>query len=201
MVSVRYEVFVSYNTFTEAIRAWKQTGKRGSLLVDVNVYGSRDNKGHVDAVFCRAGLYFQHPYRYDISVKYDNPHYLSFSNNEFPESALSSSCETLPIEAERSPQCNISEVLENLDQQDYVRQAESDFRIRTSLLKFVSFFRSLIPLCYHVLIIMSPSQPSKGRCLFHTAKRGRRCSICPITLEIQPAHIGPPLVSCTNFYL
>jgi len=138
--SVRYEVFVNYNALREATQAWKRTGKRGTLPIDVNVYGSRDATGAVGRVFSTARLYFQHPYHYDSSAKYDNPHYLSFSNIANPESPIISSENTSVYQTERSTTCNISKVLENLDQQEYVRQADIDSRIRTPLLKFVPLF-------------------------------------------------------------
>ncbi len=138
--SVHYEVFVNYNALREAIKAWKQTEKRGTLLIDVNVYGSRDATGVVSSVFSRSRLYFQHPYHYDGSAKYDNPHYLSFSNIENPEPPTLSLENTSLYQTERSTKCNISKVLENLDQQEYVRQADVDPRVRTPLLKFVLLF-------------------------------------------------------------
>jgi SWI/SNF-related matrix-associated actin-dependent regulator of chromatin subfamily A3 len=137
--SVRYEVFVNYNALREAIQAWKQTGKRGTLPLDVNVYGSRDATGVVGKVFSGARLYFQHPYHYDDSAKYDNPHYLSFSNIANPESRISLG-NTSVYQTERSAKCDISKVLENLDQQEYVRQADIDSRVQTPLLKFVLLF-------------------------------------------------------------
>lgn len=132
--SVRYEVFVPYNALREAIQAWKQTGKRGTLPIDINVYGSRDATGVVGRVFSRARLYFQHPYHYDGSAKYDNPHYLSFLNIANPAPTIIPSGNTSVYQTERSAKCNISKVLENLDQQEYVRQADIDSRIQTPLL-------------------------------------------------------------------
>jgi len=141
--SVRYEAFVNYNVLKEAIQAWKQTGKRGTLPIDVNVYGSRDATRVVGRVFSRARLYFQHPYFYDGSTKYINPHYISFSNIANPESPILSPWKTALCQTERSSKFNISKVLENLDQQEYVHQANIDSRVRTSLLKFVPLFYCL----------------------------------------------------------
>ncbi len=114
--SVRYEVFINYKVLREASQAWKRTGKRGTLPVDINVYGSRDATRVVGWVFSRARLYFQYPYHYDGSAKYDNPHYLSFSNIANPEPPIISSEDASVYQTERFAKCNISKVLENLDQ-------------------------------------------------------------------------------------
>ncbi|KAH8687414.1 SNF2 family N-terminal domain-containing protein [Tricladium varicosporioides] len=132
--SVRYEFFINVDVLREAIQAWKQTGKRGILPIDINVYGSRDATGVVGRVFSRARLYFQHPYRFDGSAEYDNPHYLSFSNIVNPESLILSPWNISVYQAKRSSNYNISKVLENLDQQEYVRQVDIDSRVRTPLL-------------------------------------------------------------------
>jgi hypothetical protein len=142
---IRYEAFVRPNVWGEAIQTWRQTGKRGKLPIDVNVYGSRDATEAVGKVFSRARLYFQHPYRCDGSTKYENPHYLSFSNIGTHESRILTSWSTSVYQTERSLKCNISEVLENLDQQEYVRQANIDSRVRTLLLRFDLFCSYLLP--------------------------------------------------------
>jgi hypothetical protein len=143
---IRYEAFVGPNVWGEAIQTWRQTGKRGRLPINVNVYGSRDAIEAVGKVFSRARLYFQHPYRCDDSIKYENPHYLSFSNIGIPESPTLTSWSTTSLhQTERYSKCNISEVLENLDQQEYVRQANIDSRVRTPLLRFDLFCSYLLP--------------------------------------------------------
>jgi len=139
--SIRYESFVDSNVWREAIQTWKQTGKRGILPVNVHVYGSRDGKEAVGKVFSRARLYFQHPYHCDSSIEYENPHYLNFGNITVSEAPILSSWST-SYQTERSSKYNISEAFINLDQQEYVRQANIDSRIRTPLLRFVI-------LCYY----------------------------------------------------
>ncbi|EPE30717.1 P-loop containing nucleoside triphosphate hydrolase [Glarea lozoyensis ATCC 20868] len=132
--SIRYEALLDSNAWKEAIRTWRQTGNRGRFLTDINVYGPRDATEAVGKVFSKARLYFQHPYRCNGYNKYDNPHYLSFSNIAIPESPIVKSGRTLVYQTERPSKCKISEAFENLDQQEYVRQANIDSRVRTLLL-------------------------------------------------------------------
>jgi SWI/SNF-related matrix-associated actin-dependent regulator of chromatin subfamily A3 len=145
-ISVRYEAFVSHNAWREAVQTWKESGKRGQLPVGVQVYGLRDATEDVGKVFSRARLYFQHPDYCDSSTTYENPHYLSFSNLTISEPPMFTSWNTSVYQAGRSSKCNISEVLEGLDQQQYVRQANIDPRVRTPLLWFVASLLLPIPL-------------------------------------------------------
>lgn len=199
--SIRYEAFVDPNAWGEALRTWKQTGRRGRLPVDVHVYGSRDTAEAAGKVFSRARLYFQHPSHCGNSTKYENPHYLSFSNIPISESPLLTSWSASVYQTERSSKCNISKVLENLDQQEYVRQANIDSRVRTPMLRFVLLYCHWFPFHDHVLTFIITSQPSERRCRFYNATRGRNCSICFVTLEASPENIDTLLVSCLDHYI
>jgi hypothetical protein len=136
-ISVRYEAFVSHNAWRAAVQTWKESGKRGQLPVDMQVYGLRGATEAVSKAFSRSRLFFQHPDYCDISITYENPHYLSFSNLTISGPPISTPWSTSVYQAGRSSKCNISEVLEGLDQQQYVRQANIDPRVRTLLLWFV----------------------------------------------------------------
>jgi hypothetical protein len=197
--SIHYEALLDSNAWKEAIRTWRQTGNRGRFLTDINVYGPRDAREAVGKVFSKARLYFQHPYRCNGYNKYDNPHYLSFSNIAIPESPIVKSGRTLVYQTERPSKCNISEAFENLDQQEYVRQANIDSRVRTLLLRFVLPCYSLLP--GYDLVLTSTTKPSERRRRFYNATRGRNCSLCLVTLETQSTNINSLLVSFLDHYI
>lgn len=136
--SIRYEGFVSVDTWKAEIQAWKKTGKAGSMSININIYGTRDHTETVGRVFSKARLYLQHPYYCDDTKKYENPHYISFQS--IPDTALDNPSAHISMIRTTSAlsQFNVSSLLENLQQHEYLRQIQVDRRIKTILRRFAS---------------------------------------------------------------
>ncbi len=136
--SVVYEGFVNMETWKDQIRTWNKTGKAGIISIDINVYGSRHDLEAVGKVFSNTRFYFQHLHHWDGTVKYENPHYLSFPNiSDARIDGFSASVASIRA-ASTLPVCDMLSVFESLHQHEYLRQTEVDRRIETPLRRFVS---------------------------------------------------------------
>ncbi|KAH0563182.1 hypothetical protein GP486_002249 [Trichoglossum hirsutum] len=133
--SVTYEAVVDADDFDKHIKAWKNRGKAADWNLEINICGPQASRDKVGKLLSAARLYLQQP-RYltgDISV--DNPHMITF-----PDLTIGSKSAQLPTSLV-SPECSsamstrdLSEVLEGLDQNEYLEPVDIDSRVATTLL-------------------------------------------------------------------
>jgi hypothetical protein len=156
---VRYEGFIAVDEWANKTHAWHKTGKAGTMSVNINVSGTRDLFELVGKVFSTAKLYLQQPYYCDDFTKYSNPHYLSFPSTAEANADFFSTPLTLQEATPTLHQCDISHVLKDLHQHEYLRPVDVDRCIKTPLLRFVHLFslgyfnEPLLTLCVPTTVI------------------------------------------------
>ncbi|KAH0562510.1 hypothetical protein GP486_002802 [Trichoglossum hirsutum] len=132
--SVRYEVYVAPNEWAEKILSFKNIGKAACITVELNIFGSVDKSHAVGKVLSKAGIYLQHPRLLDSHIEYENPHFISFSHLSLSNSRLPTPSLT-PDSGSSPSSTDISSVLDNLDQRGYLRKADIDAQITSTLLR------------------------------------------------------------------
>ena len=135
--SVTYEAVADASDFDQRVRTWKNKGKLADWNLEINIYGHREAREKVSKLLSAARLYLQQPRCLAGGLSVENPHIITF-----PNLTTQSQSGQLPI-ALQIPECSLAtstrdltEVLEDLDQDDYLGLVDVDYRITSTLLKY-----------------------------------------------------------------
>lgn len=136
--SVRYEVYITANEWTEKLKARRLKVKKVGLMATINVYGARAISSVVGDRLSRASLYLQHPDHCGPASQYENPHFFKLPQSRFPKPEFF--CKgTIPISSiQPASASNYVSVFDTLSRYKYLRHAEIDPRVTTLLLPFVN---------------------------------------------------------------
>lgn len=139
---VRYQVFVGVETFSTSIITWANKGQKVNFLVEIIIYGSKQIRDQIGRKLSDAEIYLQHPRCCSDHAKYDNPHYLEFKHSQKPD-LPQQLCHSLTHPnnlGQTAPNFQLSALLNSLDQHENLGDGEIDCRIKTSLLRYPSFY-------------------------------------------------------------
>ena len=134
---VEMECVVAIPCLEKARTQWKRSGKSARLLVSMNIYGLEHSASAVGDALAAAKLFLQDPIYDTRSATYDNPQYL-----KLPDVARmtldSSDASTLQAPTRDHKEASSSEIetlLDHIPQSRFLREAFTNDRIRTPLIK------------------------------------------------------------------
>lgn len=129
-----------------------KTDKNSYLLIDIVLYGPKENRSDVGKLLSTARTYLQHPCYQEAGTSYDNPHFLKLEALVPSSQPMQTSTPPLtttqndfnvfefinmPAEEEPSPSqiCRkVATVLNSLTRSKNLKRIEADIRIKTKLL-------------------------------------------------------------------
>jgi SWI/SNF-related matrix-associated actin-dependent regulator of chromatin subfamily A3 len=136
--NVEAEGVVSWASLEKARAEWKKSGRSANLLVDLNIYGPSTAKLAKSAgkILGNAKLFLQPPSFITRPVTYDNPQYLKLPNAlDMQVIDVPSTKFAVPLSeiAKEATHVELESVLDSIPQSKFLREASTNWRIRTVL--------------------------------------------------------------------
>lgn len=133
--SLRFEAVLEGDEIAKQGEHWKRKGNTAGIPVCVLIHGNKSMAQAVGRRLSKARIYLQHPNHLESHIEYDNPHYLKLpgrpSKNPVPPSIPIIQAKTLNLQG-----LEITDILENLGQDQGLQSVNGNWRIRTELLEY-----------------------------------------------------------------
>jgi SWI/SNF-related matrix-associated actin-dependent regulator of chromatin subfamily A3 len=122
--AIQYEVYATGGNWTESIERARNTNAAVAVDVELVISGPSSKGESVGKILSKAALYLQHPRFLPNSMRYDNPHYISFSEIEEETPQFQNSSVTMRAEQGDSRTVDISTILQGLNETSYLEEIE-----------------------------------------------------------------------------
>jgi hypothetical protein len=135
--TVTYKAVSDARDFDRWMKTPKSKGKAADWNLEINICGPLAVKEKVSKLLSAARLYLQQPLGLERGLSVDNPHLITFPSLRVQSelSQLPTPLLTPEYSSASSPR-DLSQVLEDLDQTEYLEPIDIDSRIATELLRY-----------------------------------------------------------------
>ena len=140
---VRLEGFVSAIEWNKGLRVWRSNKEHAVIMVEINIYGPRQDAEAVGTVLTKAALFLQQPRYNPESKDYFNPHYIRLVDSSdgiytTPTKFTGDGIEMgEAVAVNRASTSDISSILDTLSHHGYLQNGITDRRIKSVLLEYV----------------------------------------------------------------
>lgn len=136
--SVTYEAVADAGDLDQCVRTWKNKGRVADWNVEINIYGHRKAADKVSELLSAARLCLQQPRWLTGKLSVENPHEIRFPNlTILSESAHLPASLSTPDCSSATTTRDLTEVLEDLDQDEHLGLVDVDSRIASTLHEYV----------------------------------------------------------------
>ena len=146
---LRFDGVIMEEQWLNETRCLRVDESPAQLTMDIIIYGQQHNGDDVAKDLSRHGLYLQHPRWFNQSVQYSNPQFLDLKeylplseeccenspSSMWDEKATTNSLSSCLIE---NMHAELEQMLASLPQHDYLNEIDSDYRVRTLLLRYAT---------------------------------------------------------------
>ena len=140
---VHLEAFVSAVEWNKGLCVWRNNKEHAVIMVEINIYGPRQDAEAVGTVLTKAALFLQQPCYNPESKDYFNPHYIrlvgSLDGIYTTPTIFTGDCIEMGgvVAVNQTSTSDISSILDTLSHRGYLQNSTTDRRIKSVLLEYV----------------------------------------------------------------
>jgi len=155
---IRLEAFVSAMEWNKGLRVWRNNKEHAVIMVEINIYGPRQDAEAVGTVLTKAALFLQQPRYNPESKDYFNPHYIRLVDSldgiyTTPTIFTGDGIEMgEAVAVNQASTFDISSILDTLSHCGYLQNGTTDRRIKSVLLEYVFCVSHYITLFRDILL-------------------------------------------------